>query len=142
MVRDNNGGLSRQQLIYLIINAQRTAPENGSFVEHLADFLLGYGVMIAPNHTPSPRWVSVAERLPDEEAKEFIQNKLNGIGSLYPCLLAYRSPYSGQIHVVTFYYDIAQKWFVNSGEKLCERDRCFAWMSLPELPEGLLGERS
>ena len=103
---------------------------NGFTIESAID-----AVVDMPTLTPPPRWVSVEERLPDEEAKQYIQNKLNGIGYLYPCLLAYRSPNSERIHVVRFYYDITQKWFVNSGERLCEKDRCIAWMPLPEPPE-------
>ena len=36
----------REKMIDLIVNAKRTDPETGSFVEWLADFMLGYGVFI------------------------------------------------------------------------------------------------
>lgn len=39
----------REKMIDLIVNAKRTDPETGSFTEWLADFLLGYGVMIPDN---------------------------------------------------------------------------------------------
>lgn len=55
-----DGGLSmtkREKLMYLIINAKRTDPETGSFSEWLADFLLGYGVVVPMDDDPS------AERL-------------------------------------------------------------------------------
>ena len=84
-----------------------------------------------PTLTPPNEWVSVEERLPEDEARKYIEDHLNGIGYLYPCLLTYKSPNTERIHVVRFYYDIIQKWFVNNGEELCEKDRCIAWMPLP-----------
>ena len=91
--------------------------------------------------TPPNEWVSVEERLPEDEARQYIEDVLDGIGYLYPCLLTYKSPNTERIHVVRFYYDIIQKWFVNNGEELCEKGRCIAWMPLPApydrcLPEG------
>ena len=89
----------------------------------------------APTLTPPNKWVSVEERLPEDEARQYIKDELDGIGYLYPCLLTYKSPNTERIHVVRFYYDIIQKWFVNNGEGLCEKGRCIAWMPLPEPPE-------
>lgn len=77
-------------------------------------------------------WVPVDERLPEDEAKKYIDEELNGIGYLYPCLLTYKSPITEQIHVVKFYYDIYDHWFVNAREDVCEKDRCIAWRPLPE----------
>ena len=85
----------------------------------------------APTLTPPNDWVSVEERLPEDEARQYIEDDLDGIGYLYPCLLTYKSPNTERIHVVRFYYDIIQKWFVNNGEELCEKGRCIAWMPLP-----------
>ena len=85
----------------------------------------------APALTPPNEWVSVEERLPEDEARQYIEDDLDGIGYLYPCLLTYKSPNTERIHVVRFYYDIIQKWFVNNGEELCEKGRCIAWMPLP-----------
>ena len=85
----------------------------------------------APTLTPPNEWVSVEERLPEDEARQYIEDNLDGIGYLYPCLLTYKSPNTERIHVVRFYYDIIQKWFVNNGEELCEKGRCIAWMPLP-----------
>lgn len=76
-------------------------------------------------------WIPVEERLPDNEAKQFIQKELKGIGYLYPCLLTYKSPLTERVNVVRFYYDIHEKWFVNAGEKLCDKERCLAWKPLP-----------
>lgn len=80
----------------------------------------------------SDGWILVEERPPEEEAKEFIEKELDGVGYLYPCLLTYRSPMTERIHVVRFYYDTHEHWFVNAGEKLCEQERCIAWQPLPE----------
>lgn len=77
-------------------------------------------------------WIPCNERLPNKEAKEYIEKELDGIGYLYPCLLTYRSPNTEKIHVVRFYYDIHEQWFVNIGERLCEKTRCIAWMPIPE----------
>ena len=87
-----------------------------------------------PTLTPPNEWVSVEERIPEDEARQYIEDNLDGIGYLYPCLLTYKSPNTERIHVVRFYYDIIKKWFVNNGEELCEKGRCIAWMPLPEPP--------
>ena len=89
----------------------------------------------APTLTPPNEWVSVEKRLPEDEARQYIKDELDGIGYLYPCLLTYKSPNTERIHVVRFYYDIIQKWFVNNGEELCEKGRCIAWMPLPAPPD-------
>lgn len=90
-----------------------------------------YDIQHVPTLTPQNEWVSVEERLPEDEARQYIEDDLDGIGYLYPCLLTYKSPNTERIHVVRFYYDIIQKWFVNNGEELCEKGRCIAWMPLP-----------
>ena len=90
-----------------------------------------YDIQNFPTLTPPNEWVSVEERLPEDEARQYIEDDLDGIGYLYPCLLTYKSPNTERIHVVRFYYDIIQKWFVNNGEELCEKSRCIAWMPLP-----------
>ena len=90
-----------------------------------------YDIQHVPTLTPQNEWVSVEERLPEDEARQYIEDNLDGIGYLYPCLLTYKSPNTERIHVVRFYYDIIQKWFVNNGEELCEKGRCIAWMPLP-----------
>ena len=90
-----------------------------------------YDIQHVPTLTPPNEWVSVEERLPEDEARQYIEDVLDGIGYLYPCLLTYKSPNTERIHVVRFYYDIIQKWFVDNGEELCEKGRCIAWMPLP-----------
>lgn len=77
-------------------------------------------------------WIPCSERMPEKEAKEYIKEQFNGVGHLYPCLLKYKSQNTERIHVVRFYYDVFQNWFVNSGEILCEKDRCLEWHPLPE----------
>ena len=90
-----------------------------------------YDIQHVPTLTQPNDWVSVEKRLPEDEARQYIKDELDGIGYLYPCLLTYKSPNTERIHVVRFYYDIIQKWFVNNGEELCEKGRCIAWMPLP-----------
>ena len=48
----------REKLIELIIDANRTDPEAGSFTEYLADCLINNGVTVQ-------EWISVKDRLPD-----------------------------------------------------------------------------
>ena len=119
--------IDKETMLDLIIKAKRTDPETGSFDEWLAEYLVEH----LPTLTPPNEWVSVEERLPEDEARQYIEDDLDGIGYLYPCLLTYKSPNTERIHVVRFYYDIIQKWFVNNGEELCEKSRCIAWMPLP-----------
>ena len=118
-------------------------PGNGDYYSGYDAALCAVQDLIAdtPTLTPPNEWVSVEERLPEDEARQYIEDDLDGIGYLYPCLLTYKSPNTERIHVVRFYYDIIQKWFVNNGEELCEKGRCIAWMPLPapydrHLPEG------
>ena len=108
-------------------------PGNGDYYSGYDAALCAVQDLIAdtPTLTPPNEWVSVEERLPEDEARQYIEDDLDGIGYLYPCLLTYKSPNTERIHVVRFYYDIIQKWFVNNGEELCEKGRCIAWMPLP-----------
>ena len=119
--------IDKRIMLDLIIEAKKTDPEAGPFSEWLAEYLVDH----LPTLTPPNEWVSVEERLPEDEARQYIEDDLDGIGYLYPCLLTYKSPNTERIHVVRFYYDIIQKWFVNNGEELCEKGRCIAWMPLP-----------
>ena len=48
----------REKLIDLIIDANRTDPETGSFTEYLADHLIAHGVTVQ-------EWISVKDRLPE-----------------------------------------------------------------------------
>ena len=123
--------IDKGTMLNLIIEAKRTDPETGSFAEWLAEYLVDH----LPTLTPPNEWVSVEERLPEDEARQYIEDDLGGIGYLYPCLLTYKSPNTERIHVVRFYYDVIKKWFVNNGEELCEKGRCIAWMPLPEPPD-------
>lgn len=50
----------REKLIDLIVNAKRADPETGSFTEFLADFLLGYGVII-PTDDSTDRFLDLVE---------------------------------------------------------------------------------
>ena len=114
----------------LIFNSRNNAELVKSVLEW-EDAHPNAAVPYMPTLTPPNEWVSVEERLPEDEARQYIEDDLGGIGYLYPCLLTYKSPNTERIHVVRFYYDIIQKWFVNNGEKLCEKGRCIAWMPLP-----------
>ena len=119
-----------------IIEEIQSSLEIPSYSEHDKGFDDGIKYVLeliekTPTLTPQNEWVSVEERLPEDEARQYIEDNLDGIGYLYPCLLTYKSPNTERIHVVRFYYDIIQKWFVNNVEELCEKGRCIAWMPLP-----------
>ena len=84
---------------------------------------------------PEPQWIPVSERLPSkEERKEWIDNNLDGIGYLYPCLV---TRYSGinpdrtknNPYVAKHYFDGED--FLNAGEEVCS-EYVIAWMPLPE----------
>ena len=115
------------------LSRKKAGPANQRYTEGFNDCLMRVRSMVhsAPTLTPPNEWVSVEERLPEDEARQYIEDVLDGIGYLYPCLLTYKSPNTERVHVVRFYYDIVQKWFVNNGEEICEKGRCIAWMPLP-----------
>lgn len=75
-------------------------------------------------------WIPCSERLPGEEAEQYIRDVYNGKGSLYPCLVTYKIPNHERICIGEFYYDIDEKCFINhEGRK---ETNCLAWMPLPE----------
>ena len=43
-----------------------------------------YDIQHVPTLTPPNEWVSVAKRLPEDEARQYIKDELDGIGYLYP----------------------------------------------------------
>ena len=76
-------------------------------------------------------WIPCSERLPGEEAEQYIRDVYNGKGSLYPCLVTYKIPNHERISIGKFYYDIDEKCFINhEGRK---ETNCLAWMPLPEM---------
>lgn len=88
----------REKLMDLIINAKRTDPETGSFAEWLADFLLGYGVVVPMDDDPS------ADRL-----RELIRADREGRCFV---LLVAPDPYAGEEQVVVCEDGEATPWNV------------------------------
>lgn len=82
-----------------------------------------------------PHWIPVSERLPSkEERKEWIDNNLDGIGYLYPCLVTRYSSINpdrtkNNPYVAKHYFDGED--FLNAGEEVCS-EYIIAWMPLPE----------
>ena len=82
-----------------------------------------------------PRWIPCSERLPsEEERKEWIDNNLDGIGYLYPCLVTRYSSINpdrtkNNPYVAKHYFDGED--FVNCGEEVCS-EYILAWMPLPK----------
>ena len=79
-------------------------------------------------------WIPCSERLPGEEAEQYIRDVYNGKGSLYPCLVTYQIPNHKRICIGEFYYDIDEKCFINHEGR--EEIYCLAWQPLPEPWEG------
>jgi len=88
-----------------------------------------------PPAQPEPHWIPVSERLPSkEERKEWIDNNLDGIGYLYPCLVTRYSSINpdrtkNNPYVAKHYFDGED--FLNAGEEVCS-EYIIAWMPLPE----------
>lgn len=84
---------------------------------------------------PEQRWIPCSKRLPSkEERKEWIDKNLDGIGYLYPCLVARYSSINpdrmkNNPYVAKHYFDGED--FVNCGEEVCS-EYVLAWMPLPE----------
>ena len=84
---------------------------------------------------PRGEWIPVSERLPSkEERKEWIDNNLDGIGYLYPCLVTRYSRINpdrtkNNPYVAKHYFDGED--FLNAGEEVCS-EYIIAWMPLPE----------
>lgn len=84
----------------------------------------------------SRQWIPVSERLPSkEERKEWIDNNLDGIGYLYPCLVTRYSSINpdrtkNNPYVAKHYFDGED--FLNAGEEVCS-EYIIAWMPLPEV---------
>lgn len=82
-----------------------------------------------------PQWIPCSERLPSkEECKEWIDNNLDGIGYLYPCLVTRYSSINpdrtkNNPYVAKHYFDGED--FLNAGEEVCS-EYIIAWMPLPE----------
>ena len=53
----------------LIIEAKKTDPETGPFLEWLAEYLVDH----LPTLTPPNEWVSVEERLPEEKQRVIVR---------------------------------------------------------------------
>lgn len=94
----------------------------------------GRSVELVPQHRQEG-WIPCSERLPsEEERKEWIDNNLDGIGYLYPCLVTRYSSINpdrtkNNPYVAKHYFDGED--FVNCGEEVCS-EYILAWMPLPE----------
>ena len=89
-------------------------------------------------------WIPCSERLPsEEERKEWIDNNLDGIGYLYPCLVTRYSSINpdrtkNNPYVAKHYFDGED--FVNGGEEVSS-EYILAWMPLPAPWKGADDER-
>ena len=103
----------REKLIGLIIDANRTDPETGSFTEYLADHLIAHGVTVHG-------WVSVDERLPECEGSYIVYTERGSI---------YASHFYTEKRFASGYVREAQ-WSQRGTVKVTH------WMPLPEPPKG------
>lgn len=111
----------REHLISLIINAKRTDPETGSFTEHLAGFLLGYGVKL-PTLTPPNEWISVDERLPTDEHPVLV-------------FVGYADTMTGFI-TTSSYFCFGENPHWQWDGLVRDEQRTLFWMPLPKPPKG------
>ena len=87
-----------------------------------------------PSADRPQEWIPCSERLPSkEEMKEWIDNNLDGIGYLYPCLVTRYSSINpdrtkNNPYVAKHYFDGED--FVNCGEEV-RSEYILAWMPLP-----------
>lgn len=90
---------------------------------------------LVPSADRPQGWIPCSERLPsEEERKEWIDNNLDGIGYLYPCLVTRYSSINpdrtkNNPYVAKHYFDGED--FVNGGEEVCS-EYILAWMPLPK----------
>ena len=90
---------------------------------------------VKPADRPQGEWIPCSKRLPsEEERKEWIDNNLDGIGYLYPCLVTRYSSINpdrtkNNPYVAKHYFDGED--FVNCGEEVCS-EYILAWMPLPQ----------
>ncbi|MFR8002510.1 MAG: DUF551 domain-containing protein [Hydrogeniiclostridium sp.] len=102
--------IDKQTMLGLIIEAERTDPETGSFAEWLAEYLVEH----IPTSTRSAGWISVEERLPERFEPVLVCREKNG------------SPYVEQ-----GYKDVGEWWKVYG----TRTKQITHWMPLPEPPE-------
>lgn len=101
---------------------------------YIADTLLK-AIKELPSADRPQEWIPCSERLPsEEERKEWIDNNLDGIGYLYPCLVTRYSSINpdrtkNNPYVAKHYFDGED--FVNCGEEVCS-EYILAWMPLPK----------
>ena len=113
----------REKLIDLIIDAKRTDPEEGSFTEYLADHLVSNGVTVQD-------WVSVKERLPQENEPE---------GTLCETVQVLLN--NGKVSVgwcnrrtkLWYHMDYGEDYFTSNDY---DHTPVVAWMPLSEPPKG------
>ena len=65
---------------------------------------------LVPTLTPPNEWVSVEDRLPDDEARQYIEDELDGMGYWYPCMLTYKSHNSTRIQLCSYHQEIIHRW--------------------------------
>ena len=106
-----------EKLIDLIIDANRTDPEKGSFTEYLADHLISNGVTVQ-------EWIPVEERLPENDVM----------------VIGY-TPCDGFMFVGYYHEEKKYDWKVwriitaMRSTKVITK-KVTHWMPLPEPPEG------
>ena len=110
--------IDKRIMLDLIIEAKKTDPEAGPFSEWLAEYLVDH----LPTLTPPNEWVSVEEKLPDEELKRF--KELFPEENEVEVLVMIQGAYTA----TTLYWD---------GERFYDEARSYKvthWMPLPAPP--------
>ena len=101
----------REKLVELIIDAKRTDPETGSFTEYLADHLISNGVTVQ-------EWISVDDRLPQENGRYLTANKR----------------WDDKINVFDLWFD-GGFWYVDGEDDVFDFEVTH-WMPMPNPPKG------
>ena len=138
----------REKLIDLIIDANRTDPETGSFTEYLADNLIAHGVTVQ-------EWISVDDMLPEsgvhvliccemhryggEIAGKYVcdgyyaeANKIIAGGFPDECYCEY-SKEDDEYYLCEGWYEVIKNW--NDYNSVAVEDFVTHWMPIPDLPE-------
>ena len=108
--------------------------------QHMVTYINALENRIKELEANKPVWIPCSERLPSEgERKEWIDNNLDGIGNLYPCLVTRYSSINpdrtkNNPYVAKHYFDGED--FVNCGEEVCS-EYILAWMPLPKPWKGV-----
>ena len=117
--------IDKQTVLDLIIEAKRADPETGSFAEWLAEYLVEH----LPTLTPPNEWVSVDERLPEDDVSEHkVQIAVLVLTDRETVKIKNRTYHPEKFYYGKFY---PERWDWGTFND----DRITHWMPLPKSPK-------